>query len=274
MVTFLKNMKGKYRALVIFNTITLGVMLLANYLSGVGFFSDLSVADVSHKYDTLFAPAGYAFAIWGLIFLMCICFVVYQWILLKSNDPRKYIQRTGSWFAISNLANTLWLYCWTNEMIGLSVICILILLLSLCVLTIRLRLELDDEPVRTIFFVWWPIVHYLGWIMVATIACLASWFVYKGWFVGILSDEIWTIIMIYIACLLYLILVRKRNLREGAAVGIWAFVAIAVRQWNNHNNIVTAALIAAIILFIVIAMHGYRNRAYSPTAKIKRNEWK
>ena len=62
-------MNGKNKGLVLFNTITLAVMLFINYASNAGVFSEISVADISHKYDTLFAPAGYAFAIWSLIFL-------------------------------------------------------------------------------------------------------------------------------------------------------------------------------------------------------------
>jgi uncharacterized membrane protein (UPF0136 family) len=267
-------MMGKNKNLVLLNTITLALMLFVNYTSATAVFSTVTVGDVSHKYDTLFAPAGYAFIIWSLIFLLCIGFVAYQWILLNSGDPRQYIKRTGIWFAISNIANSLWLYCWINELIGWSVILILLLLLSLCVLVVRLRLELDDEPVLTIFFVWWPIVFYLGWIMVATIACIASWFVYKGWRGGTIGEDIWTIIMIIIAGILYLLLVRTRNMREAAGVGIWAFVAIAVRQWHTHNNIVITAITASALLLVVTAIHGYKGRYYNPAAKIKRGEWK
>ncbi|HEY5408246.1 MAG TPA: hypothetical protein VIJ92_14215, partial [Ginsengibacter sp.] len=227
-------MSSKSRFFVLLNTITLLMMLFANYASNTGFFSTENVADISHKYDTLFAPAGYAFIIWGVIFLLAIGFVIYQWILLKRKDPNKYIERTGIWFALGNVANAAWLYCWLNERIGLSVICILILLLSLIILTIKLRLELDDVPVRNIFFVWWPLSVYLGWIMVATIACIGAWLTSLSWSGFGLSESVWTIVLIIIASLLYLRLIQKRNMRESAAVGIWAFIAIAVRQWNIH----------------------------------------
>lgn len=266
-------MIGK-KGLVILNTITLALMLFVNYASGTGIFSTVTVGEVSHKYDTLFAPAGYAFIIWSLIFLLCIAFVVYQWILLKNDDPVQYIKRTGIWFSISNIANASWIYCWTNEMIGWSVILILLLLLSLCVLTARLRLELDDEPVRTIFFVWWPVVYYLGWILVATIACIASWFVYSGRHGGAIGEVVWTIIMIVFAGILYLLLVKNRNMREAAGVGIWAFIAIAVRQWHTHSNIAITAITGSVILLVAIAIHGYKYRYFSPGAKIKRGEWR
>jgi len=266
-------MSSKSRFFVLLNTITLLMMLFANYASNTGFFSTENVADISHKYDTLFAPAGYAFIIWGVIFLLAIGFVIYQWILLKRKDPNKYIERTGIWFALGNVANAAWLYCWLNERIGLSVICILILLLSLIILTIKLRLELDDVPVRNIFFVWWPLSVYLGWIMVATIACIGAWLTSLSWSGFGLSESVWTIVLIIIASLLYLRLIQKRNMRESAAVGIWAFIAIAVRQWNIHNDIAYTALLAALILIIVCSLHLYKNRSYNIASKLKRGEW-
>ncbi|KAA9037577.1 hypothetical protein FW778_15900 [Ginsengibacter hankyongi] len=266
-------MKNKSLSLVLLNTITLVIMLFANYASTSGMYSNKNVADVSHKYDTLFAPAGYAFIIWGVIFLLALSFVIYQWVLLKTNDSQRYVQRIGIWFTVSNIANAGWLYCWLNEQLGLSVICIFILLISLIILTIHLRLELDDVPVRNIFFVWWPVTFYLGWIMVATIACVASWLTSIGW-AGIgISQSTWTIISIVIACLLYLIIIVTRNMREAAVVGIWAFIAIAVRQWNNHNGIVWTALLSSLILAIAISAHFYKNRNYSIGLKLKRGEW-
>jgi hypothetical protein len=267
-------MSGKNRTIVIVNTITLAIMLAANFVAAAGIFSTTTVADVSHKYDSLFAPAGYAFIIWSFLFLLAIAFVTYEWILLKNGDPKGYIKRTGYWFTLSNIANTVWLYCWINEMLALSVLVILLLLFTLCVLTVRLDAELNDEPVRTIFFVWWPISFYLGWIMVASIACIAAWLVSTGWRGGAMGEESWTIIMIAIASVLYLLLVIRRNLRETASVGIWAFIAIAVRQWQAHYNIAMAAVIASIVLFIVITIYAIKNRYYNPLAKIKRGEWK
>lgn len=266
-------MKAGNTALVVINTITFILMLFANYASNTKLFADATVADISYKYDTVFAPAGYAFIIWSLIFLLGLGFVIHQLSLLK-NDAKNYIQRTGLWFAISNLANAFWVYCWVNEWLGWSVILILILLFSLIKLTINLRLELDDEPVRTLLFVWWPISIYLGWIMVATIACIASWLVSINWNGFGIKPAIWCIVMIIVAGIIYVWLNQKRNLREAASVGIWAFVAIAVRQWNMHAGIAITAVIVSAILTALILLRGYKNRYYSPFAKIRRGEWK
>ncbi len=266
-------MSNKSKLLVILNTITLVVMLFANYAGNSGFYSNENVADISHQYDTLFAPAGYAFIIWGVLFLMAIGFVIYQWILIKRKDPNQYIARTGIWLALGNIANATWIYCWLNQRIGLSVICILLLLISLVILTVRLRLELDDVSVRDIFFVWWPVTLYIGWIMVATIACIAAWLTSIGWGGIGISGNVWTMILILIATVLYLLLIRNRNMREAASVGAWAFIAIAVRQWNIHNGIVWMALFAALVLMTASTVHLYKNRKYSIPLKLKRKEW-
>ncbi|MEO8109598.1 MAG: hypothetical protein ABI594_06200 [Ginsengibacter sp.] len=266
-------MEKRYTGLVIFNTITLIIMLFANYAGSTGYFLKATVAEVSYKFDTLFAPAGYAFVIWGLIFLFCISFVICQWILLRNKDSHQYIQRTGLWFSIGNLANAAWVYCWTSEMMGLSVILILLLLLSLILLTISLRLELDDVPVRNIFFVWWPVTFYLGWIMVASIACIAAWLKSISWNGFALPGNTWTIILIIISSILYLLLIRNRNMREAAIVGAWAFIAIAVKQSDLNKDISIAAVIAASCLLLASVIHVYKNRKYNIFSKLQRGEW-
>lgn len=266
-------MRSSSMKIVLANTVSLILMLFSNFIAGSGRFINKTVGDISNKYDTLFTPAGYAFIIWSFIFLLSICFCFYQWYLLRNGDPRNNISRTGYWFALSNVCNVLWLFCWLNEWLGLSVIVILLLLICLSVLTVRLRLELDDEPVQIILFVWWPVTVYLGWIMVATIACFAAWLTSLGFNGGVAGEEILTIIMIAIATALFLVLIKKRNLREASIVGIWAFVAIAIKQWQLHYTISVTALIASFVLLIAVTFHGYKNKESNPFSKLHRGEW-
>ena len=65
----------KQKALLFTNTISFIFTLIMNGLAGSGDFNGKSVADVSATYDTLFAPAGYAFSIWGLIYVLVLGFV-------------------------------------------------------------------------------------------------------------------------------------------------------------------------------------------------------
>ncbi|HKL34226.1 MAG TPA: hypothetical protein VJ919_16920, partial [Tangfeifania sp.] len=193
----------------------------------------------------------------------------FAWFKRKEDTELK---QTGWWFALGNIANGLWIAAWLNEQMGLSVLLILVLLFSLIMLTIRLRLEIWDAPVRIIAFVWWPVCIYLGWIIVASVANISVFLVSTGWQGGFISAKIWTIIMIGIATVIYLILIKTRNMREAAVVGIWALAAIAVKQWQVNPEIVIAALAASAILFVAISVHGFKNRKTSPFEKLKRGE--
>jgi hypothetical protein len=255
--------------LLLTNTISLIFALVMNALAGSGVLYGKSVGDVSAQYDTLFAPAGYAFAIWGLIYLLLILFVGYQWFEWIKYKQDKNLTKTGFWFAISNLANGIWIFAWLSDFIGFSVILMLILLFTLIVLTVQLRLELWDAPLRIIAFVWWPVCIYTGWIIVATVANISAFLVSLNWNGSFLPADIWTIVLIFAATLIYLLLIYFRNMREAAVVGVWALIAIAVKQWHQHQSIVVAAIVAAVILFIAVSVHGFKNRATSPFVKMK-----
>jgi hypothetical protein len=245
--------------LIIFNTLTLLFALILNGLSGSAVFNGKTVGAVSNKYNTLIGPAGYAFAIWGLIYLLLIMFIGYQWYSYFKLKQDTEIRQTGIWLSLANIANGLWIIAWLNEALGVSVLLIFILLI-----TIRLRLEIWDAPKRTILFTWWPIAIYLGWIIVASVSNVAAYLVSLGWHGGFLSEDTWTIIIIGVASVIYLWLVFSRNLRETAMVGVWALVAISARHWNEYFSIAIAAIICAGILLIVVLWHGYKNRKYSP----------
>lgn len=255
------------------NTLTLLGTLFVNYWVNTGHMNGKTVGEISHKYDTLFAPADYAFAIWGFIYLTLLSFVGYQWYIWFAKKNREPIRQTGIWLMVANIANGLWVIAWLNEYIGLSVVIMLILLIALIRLVIRLNLERWDAPLLIIAFVWWPICWYIGWIILATVSNIAAYFTSIGWQGAPLSEPAWTIIMIIVATVIYLLLIYTRNMREAALVGVWGLVAIAYKQWELYPGIVFTAIGAAAILFIAAGYHGYKNRATSPAVKWKNREF-
>jgi hypothetical protein len=63
-------------------------------------------------------------------------------------------------------------------------------------------------------------------------------------------------------------MIYKRNMREFAAVGIWALVAIAVRHWDAMPVLQWTAVFWAVVLAIASGVHGYKNRATNPIGKL------
>jgi hypothetical protein len=243
------------------NAIAFLIMLYFNYLSNTGVLHGNTMASVSAKYQNMFTPAGYAFSIWGLIYLGLFVFVLFQGrSLLTRTAPDEFVTQTGWWFITSCLANTLWILAWLYDYTGASVLIMSVLLYSLFRIVINLKMELTDPPLKKLIFVWWPFAIYSGWITVALIANLAAWLTKIGWKEIGISEVSWTMIMICIATLINLVITWTRNMREFALAGIWALVAIAVANQQNEKSIFLLALIAAGVLFLSTTFHAYQNR--------------
>jgi hypothetical protein len=260
----------KKKTLQIANILAFIFVIIINYTANVGVINGQTVGEISAQYNTLFTPAGYAFSIWGLIYLMLVGFVIYQSRgLFKKIDNDDFILQIGWWFVVSCIANCLWILAWIHDMIGFSVLLITLLLFSLIKIIINTNMERWDAPFPKIVLLWWPFCLYSGWITVAVIANISVYLTKIGWQGWGLSDVSWTIIMIIVASTVNMFMIISRNMREFALVGIWGLLAVAVANWQLHQSIVITAITVSVILFVAIAIHGYQNRATAPHIKFK-----
>ncbi len=240
------------------NGIALMITIIVNYFSNTGLLNGNTMKIVSDKYSNLFTPAGYAFSIWGLIYLALIGFVFYTGRSLftkKESDP--FVAKIGWWFVISCLANCLWVVAWLYEYTGASVVIMVIMFLSLLKIVGNTRMELDVQPIKIYLFIFWPFALYSGWIAVALIANVAAWLTKVHWSGWGISEVTWTMVMISIAGLINIFMIRTRNLREYALVGIWGIIAIAAS--NVNTSIIYTCYAVAIILFIYIGISAMKN---------------
>lgn len=255
------------------NFIAFIVVIIVNYLSNTGYFNGQTIADVSNQNKTLITPASYTFAIWGIIYLFLLAFVIYQArSLFISNAKDDFVLDVGWWFVLSCAANALWIITWLYGYTLTSIGIMLVLLVSLLQIIIKNRMELYDAPLSTIAFIWWPFVLYSGWITVATIVNISAYLVKIQWDGLGLDPVYWTIIMIIIAGVINILVIVRRNMREFAAVGVWSFIGIAVANWNSNTSIRYTAVTAALVLLVLISIHAYKNYDTNPLNKISRGE--
>lgn len=258
------------KILQISNGIALVSTIIINYLSNIGAINNTTIGKVSNYLNSLFTPAGYAFAIWGFIYLLLLGFIFYQGrsLFVKVRDD-EFVLRIGWWFVISCVANSVWVFLWIYGYTGLSCVLIFIVLFSLLKIVMNNAMELWDAPISVIVFLWWPFVFYSGWITVASIANVASFLTKIGWEGFGMSAEAWTIFMIIVAMMINLVVTWARNMREFALVGAWALIAIFYTNYETHITIGYVAGGAALILIVSSLMHGYKNRATNPMQKMK-----
>lgn len=250
------------KTLQIFNFIALLITVAMNYLSSAGIFNGRTVADISDQYHNYFTPAGYAFSIWGIIYLGLLGFVIYtgKSVFEKNERDDGIVLKIGWWFVLSCLANSLWILFWVNDLLWITVLLMLFLLYCLVKIILNLNMEMDYHPFKKYLFIYWPFAIYAGWISVAFIADISAFLVKINWEGFGISPVIWTITMIIIAGLLNILMIRLRNLREFALVGVWALIAIAIENYQAESSIMYAAITVAVILFISIAISGAKNK--------------
>ena len=267
----------------VLNLISIIILIAWNGYANTGNFNGKTVGDLSAEYNNLFTPASYAFSIWGLIFLMLMVFGVYgvysAFARTSTAVPEKgvpsyktdFVKTTAPYFLIANIFCTAWVAFWLEEMVAISIICMLGILISLLMCVKKLDMEIWDAPFPIIAFVWWPLCLFSGWISVATIANFSAWL--NSIFEISIDVQIYvTIAMIVVAFLVNLGMVIYRNMREFALVGVWALAAIFIRHQDDYSNIAYTAIVCAVILLIATGIHGAKNAKTNPFKKFV--EWR
>ena len=80
-----------------------------NYAVNAIPLNGINTGAVSAKYATLITPAGYAFAIWGLIYLGLTAFAIYQ-ILPTQNGVGESLDKIRTLLIINLLLTAFWLF--------------------------------------------------------------------------------------------------------------------------------------------------------------------
>lgn len=249
------------RSFQILNVLALTITIGFNYLSNTGFFNNETMASISGKYQNLFTPAGYAFSIWGLIYLGLLGFVIYYGPFTKNTDTKeKTVLSIGWWFIISCLANCLWIVAWLYDYTLLSIPIMILLFISLLKVILDNKQSMEVNDFKSTVFLRLPFYIYSGWISVALIANVSAYLKKIEWTGFGLSDTSWTITMIGVATLIHLYMVWKRNMISFALVAVWALVAIAVANQIHNETVYISAIVIAIILTLNAAVKIFTKR--------------
>ncbi|MCB9459760.1 MAG: tryptophan-rich sensory protein [Anaerolineaceae bacterium] len=256
-------------ALKIANVVAYILTLFMNFLSqtasrlGLDIFQ-YTVAELGESRAIFFLPAGYVFAIWGVIYLGLAAFLVYQY---RGQHGDEVVEKIGWWFVLSCVGNITWLYLFLNDQIAISTIAILLILISL--IAIYLRLGIGRAVSRALkWAVHIPFSIYLGWVSVATVANIAAALYAAGnemMLFGIAAD-VWTVIMMAIAAVLGLLMLYLRGDIAYALVIVWALVGIYVRPFDtplfadlaanmNPDLVNIGAVVAAVVIVAAIAIY-------------------
>ncbi len=224
------------------------LMVMVNYLSTSVPLNGQTPDQISDKYPTLFTPAGYVFAIWGVIYLLLAGFVVDQFL---REHPR--VERLGGLFAVSCAFNAAWIFAWHWEYLSLSLLIMLALLITLTAISLRLYAGRPSSR-RDRWLVDVPFDVYLGWISVATIANISVVLYAAGWDGWGLGPVAWAVIMIGAAGVLGALSLTLRNNVPFVLVIMWALAGVGAA---NADRLVLAGVAWGAVLALGILL-GWR----------------
>jgi len=235
------------------NALLLVVMLVLNTLANALPINGRTTALISDSFPLVFAPAGYVFAIWGLIYLGVTGLVGYA--LTPAGRRSIRLGALGIWLPVNFAANALWILAWHYGAYPVSLVLMLTILVSLKAMRARLDAVAQVEPPsrRDTWLVRAPLSVYQGWISVATIPNTAVVLLSAGWSGAPFAPEAWAALMVLVAAALNLIMVVRLRDAAFGAVGVWALVGIFAKQQSAYPPFALLSLGAAAAIAISIA---------------------
>ena len=136
------------------------ITLVVNGLSNTTLIGGRTTAEVSNTYSTLITPAGYVFAIWGIIYVLLGFFLVYHALPSQKGSP--FQKQISGLFILTCVFNVVWLFFWQNELLPISVVIIFAFLASLIAIYLRLNIGRSNVNLKEKLFVHVPFSVYLG----------------------------------------------------------------------------------------------------------------
>lgn len=234
----------------ILNIVAFVVTLIVNGLAGsTTLLNGVTSGDVSDLYPTLITPSGFTFAIWSIIYVLLLLFIIYQ--ILPKNKDRTFLDQIGLFFGLSSLFNIVWLFLWHYDYIILSLFFMLGLLLSLILIYLRLNIGKVNISLQDRLFVHLPFSVYLGWISIATIANLSVVLTSIRWNGFGLDSVTWAILIIIVAVILSSIMLVTRKDVAFNLVVVWALIGILSKQSEQESIVLTSELAITFLIVLV-----------------------
>lgn len=240
-------------------------VIAVNGLANALPLNGVQTGEVSANLPNLFTPATYAFAIWGLIYLLLAGYMLYGFIIHEDDERRnrEAHARLAVWFVASSATNIGWIFAWHFGAIALSTLLMALFTLFLA----RARLVIADMTLRgrEKLLVRLPFSVYFGWVTVATIASAAASLVHLGYLGAPFSQAFWTVLALLVGTAVGGAVMLRFVDNAYGLVFLWAYGAILVRHvsvagYGGRHPSVIAACVVCLALLVLAQVLVVRRR--------------
>ncbi len=219
-----------------------------------------SPAEFSADGDSTLRVAGYAFAIWGLIYLWLLVYAVRQ--VLPQTGESLLIHRLGRPSVAALLGIGWWVIAAAFDWEAATVILIFASLAAVLVPllanagAIRALGRFDRDRLMTV----WPLALLAGWLTVAAPLNLITVATGNGLLPEVLSPTVWAILAIVIVTAVALgVTQRLRTVAYGLPIA-WGLLGAFVAEQERNPMLAYVALAAAVAVLVGAIMLTFRLR--------------
>jgi hypothetical protein len=228
---------------------TVGTVIF-NYFAATGTLGGVATNVVSDRHPTVITPAGYAFAIWSLIYLGMIAFSIYQ--LLPSKF--EFFAKIRRAYIVSCVLNCTWLYFWSQGEIALCSFILFLLMVTLAYINRKLATTATAGE-------YWlgkaPFGIYFGWVTAASLLNLMIALTANGLPMGY-QEYLGAVFILLAGILAVAVRINITNYMFPLAIA-WAVTAIAVKQ--SGKTLIVAVSAVAVIMSLIAAVSFVMSQA-------------
>lgn len=216
----------------------------------VSAFGGSGIGEVARSYDTPLLAAGWAFAVWGLIYLGFLAYAGYA--LLPGQRGREIHRRVGWWLAASAVLNPLWIVAFSQRWVVTAEVVLVALVAVLAVAYSRLSREPAQGWVERLVFRL-PVAIYLGWSSAALVLGLMAAGVAVGLPATGALPQTGAVLLLVILTAAVLSTIASTAGFAGLAAGVvWALLGIAA------NDRPVAVTVVAVVAGLLVAVQAGR----------------
>ena len=225
----------------------IAINALSNFFPPLG----KNIGEVSNTTlgGVLITPDGYAFAIWGVIYIGLIAYSIYQALPAQRTDSA--CQRISLALIGACILQMAWVLAFLLFQFWLSVALMLGIVACLWIAYLRSRAINPTRNRR--WLLQSPISVYFGWITVAAVVNVASaLYASMGGPAQVSGSVLWTVLMMIVSAIIAATIALRKGDAAFPGVVVWALSAIAVRHSGEIVAITTAGILLSVLLSVLI----------------------
>lgn len=220
------------------------VMIFLNYWSAV------NVGIVADENQAVIQPAGFAFSIWGLIYIL-----LFIWIIkvFFSETGAVTVKRLHIWPLINFLLNGLWILVFTAGWILLSSAVIILLLVTL----IKMYTETSNQNYH--WFDRLPFSVYFGWVTAASVVNIFTLLVSynQEMFLGI-PEISWTLLAVLLITVLTVYIGFQFRDWLYPLVIVWTYSGIYIENDNMYPLLDIILILSIAVMIVLVLFEGVK----------------